>query len=275
MRSYKQKPLIPGGPAKAGSDVEATAEPTGSPPASPAPTRRAANRPPAKAEPTWRVTDYGLESANTAGDPPRVIEYAIEKERLLKARQRGVSDWALQLASKSWVKDPHGLVDAIADALRTHHPGQTAIDVDATREAAVREWRRTHARAEEADPLGYEYVPGEPTLHAVERRRAAAAADAARRAGAAAADDAWLARYPAEHRALLRRHGVDPAGHPDAHHVNDRLVELALAGATEESLAKASDELVRAYVLEEEAEDELPDEFYDWVQEKIDLARGK
>jgi hypothetical protein len=79
----------------------------------------------------WAVTENGLESRTLAGDSRRLIDYPIEAPRLLRLQpgQPGVSSWAVHLAAKSWVDDPDALVEAIAQALRIHHPGQTAVDL--------------------------------------------------------------------------------------------------------------------------------------------------
>src|SRR5262245_57211078 len=84
----------------------------------------------------WAVTDAGLESRYVINGMP--IDYPIEKERLLRVKRgtTAVSMWGRQLAEKSWVEDIDAFVDALAEALRQHHPGQTVVDLDATREDA-------------------------------------------------------------------------------------------------------------------------------------------
>ena len=121
----------------------------------------------------WAVTEAGLESMTRAGPKNEtLIEYALPPDQLLRTwpGSAGVSNCALLLAGKSWLVDVEELLDALAHALRVHHPGQTAVDMAATEEAARREWQRTHRASAGAGPLGWEYVPGEATLKAVEER---------------------------------------------------------------------------------------------------------
>src|SRR5262249_55409831 len=79
----------------------------------------------------WAVTDAGLESRVVING--RQIDYLIEKDRLLRVKHgtTAMSMWGRQLAGKSWVDDIGGFVDALEEALRRHHPGQTVIDIDA------------------------------------------------------------------------------------------------------------------------------------------------
>jgi len=91
----------------------------------------------------WAVTDVGLESRIAING--RLIEYVVEKERLLQVEQgTDVSRWARQIAEKSWVSDPEPLVEALAQAISLHHPMQTVIDLAATADEARRVWSRTH-----------------------------------------------------------------------------------------------------------------------------------
>lgn len=277
MTSYKQSSLIPGAenekdtkaePAKTDSGPGRPISPTDPPSPATAPV-------PASG---WLVTPDGLESANTAGEPPRLVEYLIDKARLLQIEDgtAGVSRWMKHLARKSWVTDPTALLDAFEAALRLHYPDQTLIDLVATREHMLREWHRAHRRTAEADPLGYAYVPGEPTLRALARRQAeAAAARENVETTAAGADEAWLAVYPAEHRDVLRRHGVEPHVHPDAHNYNLRIIEVAAGGLAGDALARAADELQRAWILEEEKKEDWPDELDWYIEELIEIERDK
>jgi len=225
----------------------------------------------------WLITDDGLDSCVKAG-PDRVnIEYFIERERLLKQHHSaaGVSDWTMQLASKSWIDTPAAntaMIDAVEAAIRKHYPNQAVIDFDATRAAAERAWHSTHQR-----PFGqtYEYELGEPTLARPTRERAerAAATDSID-----CSDPPWLDAYPAEHRAMLRQYGVDPAVHPDAHACNLRVIAEAEAGATGEELARRAEGHQRAYILEEEKpnpidDEDLPAAVEFEIEERIEDAR--
>jgi hypothetical protein len=100
----------------------------------------------------WVVTAEGLESRVQAGPDRHVVEYVIERDRLLRQRagSPGVCDWTLQLAEKSWIDSAAantGMIEAVETAIRHHHPDQQAIDFDATRVAAEERWMRTHRQA--------------------------------------------------------------------------------------------------------------------------------
>ncbi len=99
----------------------------------------------------WVVTPVGLESRVEAGPERRLVEYVVERDRLLRQRPGapGVSDWAMQLAAKTWVDSAAAntaMIEAVEVAIRHHHPDQQAIDFEATRRAAEDEWFRTHRR---------------------------------------------------------------------------------------------------------------------------------
>ena len=242
MSSIETTPLIPGsapGDETASPNSAPVANTTaGTPPTiPPEPPTGAPAREPAPhvylVRGQWAVTAVGLESLVTAGDPPQRVEYVIDKERLLRVRYDAdqVGDWPVQLASKSWLNDPFGLLEAFEAALRIHHPGQTVIDMTATRDHALDQWGRTRRRPGE-DDLVWEYEPGAATLAALERRRAARPpAQPEHKAAPPAAqpssdcDPAWLDRYPEETRAVLRQHGLDPGSAPYAAEHNDHLVE--------------------------------------------------
>jgi hypothetical protein len=146
----------------------------------------------------WAVTDAGLESLTRAGPHDMLIVYRVPATELLRTRPDtpGVSSWAMQLAGKSWVDDVDALIDAIAQALRVHHPGQSSVDLAATALEARRIWARSH--------------------RAPERRQSASVADAA-----------WLDAYPPEHRDLLAREGMPPGADRRALEFNERLIGLA------------------------------------------------
>jgi hypothetical protein len=107
----------------------------------------------------WAVTESGLESRHVVNG--QRIPGGFGKEELLRQRpdQHGVANAALHLATKTWVNDPDKLVDALARALALHHPGQTVIDIGATREEARRAWERSRS-ATAADELGLDYLEG-------------------------------------------------------------------------------------------------------------------
>ena len=97
----------------------------------------------------WAVTENGMESVTIGGNPPRVIDYAVEATRLLQLQpgSAGISMWAAQLAAKSWVDDVDPLMEALGHALSVHHPGQQVVDLAASAEEACRIWARSHRRS--------------------------------------------------------------------------------------------------------------------------------
>jgi hypothetical protein len=103
-----------------------------------------------------------------------------------------------------------------------------------------------------SDGFDREYVPGEATLQRAQQLLAEPAADPV-------GHDPWIDdTLDRVHRALVR-HGVDPAVTSGGIHVNERLVLMAVGGATQVELAAAADRLKREHILhEEEAEPEIP-----------------
>ena len=202
---------------------------------------------------SWAVTEAGLESRYVINGMP--IDYLIEKERLTAVLPgTRISMWAAQLAEKSWLDDPKALIEAITEALRRHCPGQTVIDLDATREHAVREWHRTHDRQHD-HALGREYEPGEATLRRLERRDAETG-------------PALGTNHGDRIRDALMRHGVDPSVHSGGRHVNEQLTLMAMHGATDEELAAAADRLKDEHILrDEEPEKEFPPEAEDYIDD--------
>lgn len=76
----------------------------------------------------------------------------------------------------------------------------------------------------------------------------------------------WLDQYPAETRPALAEHGLDPGAFHGAHDANVRIVELVRRGVSGDQLADEAAKLVQAFVLEDEKEVDLPDDF-DWYVE--------
>lgn len=190
MNPYKQHSLIPsqqpeaadapaGEPSKAGPNHDvplapATGEPIVDLTAATQPKAATADARPVElwSNDRWAVTEAGLVSRYES-DNGQPIDYVIERERLLRVLPgTAVSMWGPHLAGKAWVDDPGTLMEALAEALRRHHPGQTVVDLAATREHAAREWARWHHRNRAGDGLGWEYEPGEATLRRLEQRGA-------------------------------------------------------------------------------------------------------
>jgi len=208
----------------------------------------------------WAVTEAGLESRVVINE--MLIEYLIEKDRLLRVKRgtSAVSMWGAHLAEKSWVQDIDPFVDALAEALRRHHPGRKVIDIDATREDAQREWRRRHERQIVSGPLGHEYEIGEATLRRLAQRDAESKAVIDGRSTAPGAlHEPWVAPIVKRIRDALVRHGVDPSAHPAGSDVNERVAAMAMRGATDEELKATADQLKHDYIIcdEEPEEDEI------------------
>ena len=133
MKLYNTSPAIPdrapteetGAPAKPGPDGNTVIGGSPPPPPPSSLADEAAPRSVHYVNGSWAVTDVGLESVTMAGDPPRLVEYVIDKERLLKKHYTGagVSDWAMHLAGKSWVIDPDGMLTALEAAMQPSPPG--------------------------------------------------------------------------------------------------------------------------------------------------------
>ena len=153
----------------------------------------------------WGVTDFGIESRVVMANGLR-LPCDIDAARLLRTRagMDGVSDWGLHVASKSWCGNPDEFVDALAQALRIHHPGQTAVDMAATAEAARRLWARSRP-------------------------------DVRHHQAAPAAGPDWTDAYPAEHRALLAREGMPPGSDRRGREreFNESVIRLAVDGLDE------------------------------------------
>ena len=153
----------------------------------------------------WAVTDSGIESRVVMSNGLR-LPCDIDAARLLRTRagMDGVSDWGLHVASKSWCGNPDEFVDALAQALRIHHPGQTAVDMAATAEAARRLWARSRP-------------------------------DVRHHQAAPAAGPDWTDAYPAEHRALLAREGMPPGSDRRGREreFNESVIRLAVDGLDE------------------------------------------
>ena len=217
----------------------------------------------------WAVTEAGLESRYVINGRP--IPAFVERERLLRVRPgtAGVAGMALHLAEKSWVHSPEPLLDAYAEALRRHHPGQSVVDMDATAEAVRWAWARVGRGAGGYD-RDWDYAPGEATLRAAAERGAPIAPPPADHEP----EDPWVTAAVARIREVLARHGVDPAAHSGGLHVNERLAAMALAGsATEHELADAADRLKHEHVARaEEPEDEPPPALDEVVEGDIEDA---
>lgn len=175
----------------------------------------------------WAVTEAGLESRTLAGPHRRLIDYVIEAPRLLRLQsgQPGVSSWALQLAAKSWVDDPEALIDALAQALRIHHPDQTAVDLVASAEAARLTWARYHSPKP--------------------------------------APRDWTAEFPPQYREALLRNGMNPDDHPAARAYDQELIRRVEAGLTGRALDDAAGALWDEHFFEREQEEEAPPEELD------------
>jgi hypothetical protein len=160
---------------------------------------------------TWSVTEFGIVSRVIMANGLR-LPCDIDAARLLQTRagMDGVSDWALHVASKTWCQNPDDFLEALAEALRVHHAGQTAVDMAATAEAARRIWARS--------------------------RRAP---------GAHVAGPNWTDAYPAEHRDLLAREGMPPASDRRGREreFNERVIGLAGDGLDEVRLHEAIEHL--------------------------------
>jgi hypothetical protein len=159
----------------------------------------------------WAVTGAGIESRVTMANGLR-LPCDIDAARLLRTRagMDGVSDWALHVASKSWCGNPDEFIEALAQALHIHHPGQTAIDMTATAEAARRIWARSRSA---------------PEIHV--------------------AGPNWTDDYPAEHRDLLIREGMPPGTdrRGRAHEFNESVIRLAGDGLDEAHFRAAIEHL--------------------------------
>ena len=230
MRLYKQRSLIPDRAPPAAEHPAAEpdrragpAAPVVAEDATPPVVNSAPTPPPALPDlwtnGRWAVTENGLESRTLAGDAPRLIDYPIEAERLLRLQpgQSGVSSWAVHPEAKSWVDDPDALVEGLAHALRIHHPGQTAVDLAAGAEAA-RTWARSHLKTR--------------------------------------APRDWTANFPAQHRETLLRHGMNPDDHAAARAYDNELIQIAEAGLTGQALDDAAGALWDRHFFEREMEEE-------------------
>ena len=189
----------------------------------------------------------------------------------------GVSRWAAHIARKTWLRDPPGLVNAIEAALVLHHPGQSVINIDATRNYVASVRRRVNP-VKEQHPLGWQYQAGEATLRhlGLATVRVEAKPGAPEQPCTPPLDplEPWAAAAVARIADALARHGVDPAADSDGLYVNDRVVAMALHGASDDEIAAAADRLKDQYVARKEApEEELPLAVEAQIEELIEDAR--
>ena len=251
MTSNKRDPIVTSRPIG-----EAAAQPDGLTARGPAnapivPVSRAAGDAQSKhkEKAAWAVTEAGLELQYVINGLP--IDCLIEKERLLATLPgTPISMWAAHLAEKTWLSDPEGLIKAIAEALLRHYPDQTAVDLENTREYALQAWDRTHQRRRDAKAANF-----------------ADGGEATYRVGWPPPQQRWVAPIVARIAQALATHGVDPAAHSGGLYVNERLVQLAMAGATDERLATVAGELKNDHILyDEEPEEDLPPGAEDYIE---------
>jgi hypothetical protein len=194
----------------------------------------------------WAVTDFGIESRVTMASGLR-LPCDIDAARLLRTRagMDGVSDSALHVASKTWCGNPDEFIDALAQALRIHYPGQKTIDMVATAERARAEWARSRPNPAAADPhhMGVDYfeIPRPWIERAVAKPRPEGAKD-------------WTSEFPPQYREMLRVHGMDPDDHAAARAYDHELIRYAEAGLTGEALADAAGALWDQHFFEREKE---------------------
>lgn len=88
------------------------------------------------------------------------------------------------------------------------------------------------------------------------------------RSAAAPPNEPWVTPIVNRIRDALVKHGVDPSAHSAGLDVNERLIVMAMRGATDEELAAAADQLKHEHILcDEEPEEELPPGAEDYIDD--------
>lgn len=109
-------------------------------------------------------------------------------------------------------------------------------------------------------PASGEPIDAAPTQRRLEHRDAEATAHMPRPTdGGDPPEEPWVTPIVKRIRNALVRYGVDPSVHAGGIHVNERLVLMAMAGATDDGLRAAADRLKDEHILhDEEPEEEIP-----------------